>query len=79
MRHSRSRESGGTFTVRIRHLAGRLRVEVDDQGGTWQPRPGGDGQAESGRGLDIVGQLSAGWGQHAIVTGRTVWFEMANR
>lgn len=87
--HSRSREAGGTLTVRVCRVPGRLRVEVGDQGGPWRPRPPvpngdgkhrGDGQhdgdAQHGRGLTIVGALSAGWGIAETEAGRTVWFEM---
>lgn len=73
--HSRSREPGGTFTVRVRHAGagGRLRIEVDDQGGAWRPRSRGDGQ--HGHGLSIVAELAAGWGILATPAGRTIWFE----
>lgn len=72
--HSRSREAGGTFTVRVRQLTDRFRVEVDDQGGPWQPRSDDDDQ--HGRGLAIVGKLSADWGVNDTPSGRTAWFEM---
>jgi serine/threonine-protein kinase RsbW len=75
--HSASRQPGGTFTVRatFRH-GGRLRVEVEDQGGPWGPCPRGDGQ--HGHGLHIVSQLASNWG----VTGDSgmgwiVWFDIA--
>lgn len=73
--HSRSREAGGTFTVRVRQLADRFRVEVDDQGGPWQPRPAADDD-QHGRGLAIIGKLSSNWGVSDTPSGRTVWFEM---
>lgn len=69
--HSDSRRPGGTFTVRIESRPGAcIRIEVDDDGGPWlapAPDPG------SGRGLDIIGALSAEWGTAASPAGRTVW------
>ena len=35
--HSRSREPGGHFTVRADLSEDRIRVEVRDQGGEWDP------------------------------------------
>ncbi len=72
--HSRSRESSGTITVRVRETGERIRVEVDDQGGTWRICPEDDD--EHGRGLGIVKDLAAAWGTEDTATGRTVWFEM---
>jgi anti-sigma regulatory factor (Ser/Thr protein kinase) len=74
--HTRSAQPGGTFTVRARLTpAGRLRVEVTDQGGPWtQPAPR-DGQ--HGRGLLIVRQLARDFGiSSESHTSRTVWFEL---
>jgi serine/threonine-protein kinase RsbW len=74
--HSRSARPGGTFTVCARLTpAGRLRVEVTDQGGPWaQPAPT-DGQ--HGRGLLIVRQLARDFGISSDNrTSRTVWFEL---
>jgi len=51
--------------------AGRVRVEVEDEGGPWGPGGGQNGQ--SGRGLAIVGQLASRWGRDDR---RTVWFEI---
>src|SRR5262249_23432335 len=58
--HSNSRRPGGTFTVRASAGHGRLRVEVEDQGGPWRPSRGPDGQG--GRGLLVVGPLTPAWG-----------------
>jgi Histidine kinase-like ATPase domain len=75
--HSNSRAPGGLVTVRATLAAGRLRVEVEDQGGTWhQPATRADGPR--GRGLAIVAALSGGWGKTGDGTrSRTVWFEMS--
>jgi serine/threonine-protein kinase RsbW len=79
--HSDSRKPGGHFTVRAEIRPGdRLRVEVQDQGGSWtrrgaQPEPSHDGPA--GRGLVIVGRLAQDWGRSGdSETGWIVWFEM---
>lgn len=67
--HSRSREPGGSFTIRAQLHGGCLRVEVTDQGGPWNPPAPTEADSPNGRGLLIVGQLAARWGrtgdQHA--------------
>lgn len=75
--HSRSRQSGGAFTVRVQLNGQRLRVEVCDQGGLWHSPGQASEDDQSGRGLLIVGQLSSRWGckEHSH-HGRTVWFEL---
>jgi anti-sigma regulatory factor (Ser/Thr protein kinase) len=75
--HSRSREPGGSFTVRVQAGGQRLRVEVCDQGGPWHPRGRASTDDLTGRGLLIVDRLAARWGcaghsRH----GWTVWFEL---
>ena len=72
--HSRSGRPGGRFTVRATVRAGRVRVEVTDEGGRWGHERDGDGQ--SGRGLLIVGELASRWGRDDGGAGRTVWFEI---
>jgi hypothetical protein len=75
--HSRSREPGGSLTIRAQLHGGCLRVEVTDQGGPWNPAAPTEADSPNGRGLLIVGQLAARWGrtgdQHA---GWTLWYEM---
>jgi serine/threonine-protein kinase RsbW len=74
--HSRSREPGGSFTVRVQASGQRLRVEVSDQGGPWHPREQASTDDPTGRGLLIVGQLAARWGcEGHSRAGWTVWFE----
>lgn len=75
--HSNSRRPGGWFTVRAEmRLLDRVRVEVEDQGGSWTRQACADGQ--HGRGLVIVSQLAPDWGFSGdSETGWTVWFEIA--
>jgi serine/threonine-protein kinase RsbW len=73
--HSDSRLPGGSFEVRgSMSPAGRLRVEVTDQGGPWHPVDDPSGQ--HGRGLLIVASLAADWGIHGGPDGRTAWLEL---
>lgn len=73
--HSRSREPGGSFRVRVERHGGRVRVEVTDQGGAWQQRPSDDDQ--NGRGLLVVSRLAKNWGRVGDEnTGWTLWFEI---
>ena len=75
--HSRSREPGGSFTVRAHLDAQRLHVEVSDQGGPWDSPGRASTDEQTGRGLLIVGQLASRWGcaGHSR-TGWTVWYEL---
>jgi anti-sigma regulatory factor (Ser/Thr protein kinase) len=73
--HSRSREPGGHFSVRVQLHGGHLRVEVSDQGGPWTQPDTTD--ERNGRGLLIVDQLTRAWGRAGNnQTGWTIWFEM---
>ena len=74
VRHSRSGRPGGTFCVRARVHSGRVRVEVEDDGGAWEPADGGNGL--SGRGLVIVSELASRWGRVGGDARRIVWFEI---
>jgi anti-sigma regulatory factor (Ser/Thr protein kinase) len=73
--HSGSGFPGGTVTVAVVAEDGIVRVEVTDRGGPGVPRlrsAGGD--AEGGRGLELVATLAAGWGWRRR-GGRTVtWY-----
>jgi anti-sigma regulatory factor (Ser/Thr protein kinase) len=77
--HSSSR-LGGHMTVTVSSEPdGTIRVEVADAGGQSVPiRQGGrDGWTESGRGLHLVGDLSARWGYRIEPDGGLVtWFEV---
>jgi anti-sigma regulatory factor (Ser/Thr protein kinase) len=73
--HSCSREPGGQFTVRVSvSPAGRIRAEVVDRGGPWQPGPAPD--EEHGRGLLIVDALATRWGVTGSEAGRSAWLEL---
>jgi serine/threonine-protein kinase RsbW len=77
VRHSRSGAAGGTVTVAVRTGDGVVRVEVTDRGGPKVPGPcSAGGDAEGGRGLQLVAGLAARWGWRQA-GGRTVtWFEL---
>jgi hypothetical protein len=74
--HSASRKPGRVFTVRaeIRH-GDYVRIEVRDEGGAWNERPGPDGRAH---GLAIVRTLAdeSGVGGDAL-TGWVAWARLA--
>ncbi|GAA2162997.1 ATP-binding protein [Actinomadura napierensis] len=80
VRHSVSGAPGGGVWVTVLVSSGRLRVEVQDDGGS-DGRPAIPAQranwSESGRGLLVVAGLADRWG---VLSGRgrssTVWFEV---
>jgi anti-sigma regulatory factor (Ser/Thr protein kinase) len=78
--HSRSGEPGATFTVRaeLRH-GDYARLGVEDQGGDWTARAGGDQDDERGRGLAIVAAIAGdgNWGIETGDTRRIVWVRLA--
>jgi anti-sigma regulatory factor (Ser/Thr protein kinase) len=72
--YSNSRRPKGRFIVRASLRPAGLRVEVEDEGGPWEHRPGHNDQR--GRGLAIVDALSTSWSITGDGTSRTVWFEI---
>lgn len=78
MRHSRSADPGGTFTVHAHRRPGRWRIGVSDKGGAWLARPqAGDADQLTSRGLAIVAALSARVKIEPYgAAGRLVWFEI---
>jgi serine/threonine-protein kinase RsbW len=69
--HSRSRLSGGTFTVRATGSQDHhVRIEVQDDGGPWN-----QGMIDPTRhhGLDIVRAVADEWGIDGDQTSRTIW------
>jgi anti-sigma regulatory factor (Ser/Thr protein kinase) len=74
--HSDSRLDGGTITVTVRTAAGRVRVEVQDDGGSTAPTLRRDDDlAEAGRGLRLVEAYSLMWDYHQAGTRMVTWFE----
>ena len=75
VRHSRSREAGGTFTARLLDVPGQYVLgEIEDGGSDW----GGDirGSARKASGLDLLLRLSAACGVSGNVSRRVVWFRL---
>lgn len=69
--HSDSRLPGGTFTVRATLRSGDyVRLEIDDDGGPWAPKPSDPGRAH---GLDILCALASAWGIDGDESARTAW------
>jgi anti-sigma regulatory factor (Ser/Thr protein kinase) len=77
VRHSGSGAPGQTVTVAVAAWDGVVRVEVADRSGSRVPElRSADGEAEAGRGLQLVEWLSARWGWRQD-SGQTVtWFEL---
>lgn len=77
VRHSGSGAAGETVTVAVRTGDGIVRVEVTDRAGPGTPelRPAG-GDAEGGRGLQLVAGLAARWGWRRRGGRMVTWFEL---
>lgn len=80
VRHSQSGRRGGGVWVTVLVSRDRLRVEIQDDGGSaGRPRipAQGTGWGECGRGLLVVNGLADRWGTLPGGDGRyTVWFEV---
>ena len=75
VRHSRSRETDGTFTARLLDVSGHYVLgEIEDAGSDWN----GDlpGSARNASGLDLLLRLSAACGVSGNVSRRVVWFRL---
>lgn len=74
LRHTKSGQDGGSFSVEIAHDGDRVAVSVADQGGPGEPvaLDTAEPLAESGRGLRTVSLTAASWGWHGNDQGRTV-------
>jgi serine/threonine-protein kinase RsbW len=69
--HSASRNPGGTVPVRASIFDDHVRIEVEDNGGTWDEHPYRDSRSH---GLDIVRELGADCGRDGgPLTGWVVW------
>jgi anti-sigma regulatory factor (Ser/Thr protein kinase) len=76
--HSNSRRPGGTVTITIWGDTSSVLVEVTDAGGESVPTVHDGSDAQDGRGLFLVQQLSARWGYRpGEEGGRVTWFEIA--
>jgi anti-sigma regulatory factor (Ser/Thr protein kinase) len=74
--HSNSRGKAGTITVTVLTGAGRVHVEVADEGGPTVPAIcRGNDLAEGGRGLRLVDAYSLSWDYYQKGTGMVTWFE----
>jgi anti-sigma regulatory factor (Ser/Thr protein kinase) len=74
--HSDSRLDGGIITVTVRTAAGRVRVEVTDDGGPTAPTLCNDDElAEGGRGLRLVEAYALMWDYYRDGTRTVTWFE----
>lgn len=65
------------FTVKVRRLAGTIRVDVTDKSEEMPVRRPHNINEVTGRGLQIVEKLSDNWGVSKNSRGKTVWFELA--
>ena len=76
--HSDSGVDGGIVTITITLSPGEILVAVTDDGGAGEPAlspdAGGDDDAEHGRGLFLVQQLSGEWGHDRQGRQLTTWF-----
>ncbi|GLW66161.1 hypothetical protein Arub01_44050 [Actinomadura rubrobrunea] len=73
LRHTKSGQGGGWFTVEIIGIRGGVAVAVTDQGGPGEPVVKEvDELDESGRGLRTVSHLATSWGWYGNDSGRTV-------
>jgi anti-sigma regulatory factor (Ser/Thr protein kinase) len=73
LRHTKSGQCGGSFTVEVLSAGDGVAVSVADQGGPGEPacREAADLE-EAGRGLRTVALTAASWGWHGNDQGRTV-------
>ncbi len=77
LRHSDSGAPGETVTVAVKTANDVIRVEVTDRSGPGvpEPRPAA-GDAEDGRGLQLVARLAARWGWRRRGRRTVTWFEL---
>lgn len=73
LRHTKSGQAGGSFTIEVRSGGDGVAVSVSDEGGPDDPvARDADLFAESGRGLRTVSLTAVSWGWHGNTSGRTV-------
>ncbi|MFE2542655.1 ATP-binding protein [Actinacidiphila glaucinigra] len=71
LRHAR-----GPVRLNLRVQGAFLRCEVEDINPRTPVRRVADGEAEGGRGIEILALLSDAWGTDRTATGKTTWFEL---
>jgi len=69
--------AGQTIAVGIRCTRDRLRVDVYDMSSSPPVLANAPPEAEAGRGLIVVAELSAEWGSYPTLTGKVVYFTLA--
>ncbi|GLZ08719.1 ATP-binding protein [Actinomadura sp. NBRC 104412] len=73
LRHTRSGQEGGAFTVEVLRGCGGVVIAVGDQGGPTEPVVhDADRLAEGGRGLLTIACVAESWGWHGDEHGRKV-------
>ncbi|MEU6036042.1 ATP-binding protein [Actinomadura sp. NPDC047616] len=73
LRHTKSGQCGGTFTIEVLSTGNGVTVSVADQGGPGEPASREAAELdESGRGLCTVAHTATSWGWHGNDQGRTV-------
>jgi len=72
-------EEGETVTLVITSACGQLRVEVHDTSRSVPIPVDGPADAETGRGLMLVGSLSKEWGFYRTPTGKAVYFTLKDQ
>ena len=70
-------EVSGTVTLAISRSCDQLRVEVHDTSCSMPVLVDAPADAETGRGLMLVGALSDGWGFYRTPAGKAVYFMLA--
>ncbi len=68
--------AGTDLDVRLRLIAGGVRVEVHDQSPRLPDRKRYSATSAPGRGLVLVDQLARAWGSEPMQGGKAVWFEL---
>jgi anti-sigma regulatory factor (Ser/Thr protein kinase) len=76
IRHTRSGDAGGHFTVEIIHHGPLTRVAVSDCGAPSGPQLADDPDSEHHRGLVVVNALAVRAGVHGDHQGRLVWADI---
>jgi serine/threonine-protein kinase RsbW len=77
IRHSNSREAGGSVTLVVLEIADGVRIEVTDNGSELSsPVVKGAVFSSDGHGLFLVEAMAQQWGYLRDDAGTTVWFQL---